>query len=364
MRASSLRRRRLIAGAMAAAGAAIAGRRATAAQRRLDGERARLEALAAALETPGALIGRRRADGGSEIVSIGERARGDRSPLPADLPLPIASVGKIIVGAATLVVCRDLRVSLDTPVRALLPRVPLPSPPPDLTLRQLGSHRSRLPEPVANPRFQEAIVRDPARRWSAAQILAHAQGAPRAYSNANSVLLGLVLERLRGQPIATVLRQTILAPLAMTATATPADSAWRAAGVRGMRHAREGRPLSYGSIPIDVTEFEPGWAGVAGDWSSTVADLLALLHGLQVERRLGDEVANGLADWSASTEVDTGLHWMRHGPLQGHSGDVPGFSAAAWWDSRSGDCWAALANLSNTRDGRNPAFALVQALAG
>jgi D-alanyl-D-alanine carboxypeptidase len=360
MRASSPRRQ-FCASLLAAACGLAPARRAAAASTDLAERSAPLTALLASLEAPGAIIGHRLAAGATRVLRIGQRAHGEAAPLPRELPLPVGSVGKIVVGAATLIVCRELGVPLDTPVKALLPRVPLPSAPADLTLRALGTHSSQLPEPIAHPDFQAAVLREPARRWPAEAILAYAAGRPRAYSNANTVLLGLLLERLRDQPVATVLRQTVLDPLGLAATTTPAQGGWRAAGVRALRHARPGRPLSYGEVPTDVTDLEPGWAGIAGDWSSTVDDLLALLHGLQVHRSLGDALPADLSQWT-SAQSSMGFHWMRHGRLQGHSGDVPGFSAAAWWDSRSGDSWAVIVNLSNTRDGRNPASELVWAL--
>jgi D-alanyl-D-alanine carboxypeptidase len=98
------------------------------------------------------------------------------------------------------------KLSLDADVRDLLPGVPLP--PGKTTVQSLLNHSSGLPDDApAFPRGGEGRLWrgfEPGTRWS--------------YSNLGFLLLGMIVERLEGQPLAEVMRRRILQPLGMTAT--------------------------------------------------------------------------------------------------------------------------------------------------
>jgi D-alanyl-D-alanine carboxypeptidase len=337
--------------------------------------RAALDKLLAKHAIPGAVVAVRAPDGAIQTLALGSRDRAGSAALPLDVPLPIGSVGKVVLGAAVLVACRDQRIGLDTPVRPFLPPNLRERVPSSITWRMLGTHTSGLAEPIRNQAFQAAVMRAPGRRWLPEEILAFAfeqrpaapPGERHVYSNANSVLLGEALAVLRGQSAVQAIQELVLAPLALRQTDTPAQSTWRAHGVRAYRHARPGRPLAYGQTFLEVTPFDPSWAGLGGDWSSTVDDLCRLMGGLAVQQALGRDTLRELAHWvdadhAAVDATRYGFHWMARGRLQGHLGDVPGFSAVAWVDREQGTAWAAIANLSNTADGRHPASLLLEGL--
>jgi D-alanyl-D-alanine carboxypeptidase len=98
--------------------------------------------------------------------------------------------------------------------------------PPDLdfdtngaTIRQLLGHRSGLPgyDPALfNPALQESPSTDRKRVWTPAEMLelVIADRAPAGdafhYTNTNYLLLGLVIEQVRGRPVAEVLRDGVL----------------------------------------------------------------------------------------------------------------------------------------------------------
>jgi hypothetical protein len=154
-----------------------------------------------------------------------------------------------------------------------------------------------------------------------------------------------------------------LEPLGLGQTRHPAEEGWRANRIKGFRHAPPERPNGDGAVRIEATRFSPSLFGVAGDWSSTVGDLLG------AARRLGEgrgdlaEVAGrhreSLRAASRWANPALGFHWMRFGRWVGHTGDVPGFSAVMAYDSASGEARAALVNLSNTAGGKAPARLLV-----
>ena len=138
--------------------------------------------------------------------------------LRVDDQLAIASVTKSLVAAQVMQMVEAGELGLDDPVADHLP--------PDLdfdtnaaTIRQLLEHRSGIPgyDPALfNPARQESPSSDPQRFWTPAEMLElvlpdrHPPGETFEYTNTNYLLLGLVIEQVRGRPIAEVLRDGVL----------------------------------------------------------------------------------------------------------------------------------------------------------
>jgi D-alanyl-D-alanine carboxypeptidase len=283
--------------------------------------------------------------------------------LGGDVSLPIGSVGKAILGWVFLRVAHAQALSLDTPVAQVLSIIGGLD---GITLRMLGEHRSGLAEPIASNAFQQAIVANPKRQWTFKEVLQVALDQPRqnapgerfAYSNANSTLLALVLEELSGQPLQVLVQQTLeAAGCPLPSLRCPANLVWRSSGIRAFRHAKPDWPIGYGKTFTDVSAFNPSWSGAGGDWSLNIHDLL------KAARLLGASAAERLPGLPPARRhsQDYDFHWQRHGDLQGHLGDVPGFSAALLYEPKTQTAFAAITNLSNASDGSNPAYRLLNA---
>jgi D-alanyl-D-alanine carboxypeptidase len=158
-----------------------------------------------------------------EVVWTGSsgRTRDGAAPVTADMPLVIGSVTKTFVSAAVLQLVEEGGLSLDDPVRRHLPELSWLSP--EITIRQLLDHTSGLAD-VFNDATRRGLEKEPAHPWSAAEIFAtlhepwYAPGEGWAYANTNYFLLGLVIERLAGQPLATELERRFIGPLGLSAT--------------------------------------------------------------------------------------------------------------------------------------------------
>jgi D-alanyl-D-alanine carboxypeptidase len=108
--------------------------------------------------------------------------------------------------------------------------------------------------------------------------------------------------------------------------------------------------------------FNPSWANAGGDWSARISDLLAFGRFLLAVALLSPAWFTPFISTSAASRSGDrgyGFHCMRRGEWFGHTGDVPGFSAALWMHPQSGECIVALSNLSNTSAGKNPADELL-----
>lgn len=138
--------------------------------------------------------------------------------LRVDDQFAIASVTKSVVAAQVMQMVEAGELALDDPAADHLP--------PDLdfdangaTIRQLLGHRSGLPgyDPALfDPALQESPSADLQRVWTPAEMLGlvladrNPPGKAFEYNNTNYLLLGLVIEQVRGRPIAEVLRKGAL----------------------------------------------------------------------------------------------------------------------------------------------------------
>jgi D-alanyl-D-alanine carboxypeptidase len=133
--------------------------------------------------------------------------------LQVDDQFAIASTTKSLVAAQVMQMVEAGELSLDDLATDHLPAV-LDFDTNQATIRHLLGQRSGIPDylPVVN----EKLVAEPLRLWTPAEVLelapAHRTpvGDEFEYGNTNYVLLGLVIEQVRGRPIAEVLRDGVL----------------------------------------------------------------------------------------------------------------------------------------------------------
>lgn len=125
----------------------------------------------------------------------------------------IYSITKSIIAAQVMQMVEAGELDLDDPATDHLP--------PDLdfdtngaTIRQLLGHRSGIPDYQAE--LDHRLLTHRRRFWTPAEVLELAPtertpaGEEFEYANVNYVLLGLVIEQVRGRPVADVLRDGVL----------------------------------------------------------------------------------------------------------------------------------------------------------
>ncbi len=126
----------------------------------------------------------------------------------------VGSISKSLVAAQVMQLVEAGDLELDDPAADHL------SPELDFdtngaTIRQLLSHRSGIPEYYTSD-FEYKLVTDPRRVWTTEVLLESLPDARGSvdvdfeYSGTNYVLLGLVIEHLRGRPLVKVLRDGVL----------------------------------------------------------------------------------------------------------------------------------------------------------
>ncbi len=128
----------------------------------------------------------------------------------------IASATKTFVAAEVLLLASHEGIDLDAPVTQY---VSLPFETDGATIRQLATMTSGFPG-VPDEALNKQVPKDLARAWTAEEIVALAKDQPRVgtlggpgmYNGINYYVLGMVIEKVTGEPLAAVLRRDLLAP--------------------------------------------------------------------------------------------------------------------------------------------------------
>lgn len=150
-------------------------------------------------------------------------------PLTVNHRMYIASLGKVFTASIALQLCDEGRLDLDEPVTTWLPggvtkRLPMSDA---ITLRHLLSHRSGISDYMNDAvEWRTDFISDSGREWTHSDILSYLYDKPLLfepgsefeYSNSNYILAGMIIEKVTGQLLHTLIRKRILAPLGLKHT--------------------------------------------------------------------------------------------------------------------------------------------------
>ncbi|WP_104174112.1 serine hydrolase [Arthrobacter sp. Y81] len=258
--------------------------------------------------------------------SAGEAAR-------ATDPVHVGDLTQPLVAVSVLKLAEEGKLSLDEPASTYLPELQgLLHQPEPYTVRRLLGHTSGMPDyhgPLLDSVPPQQAL---ATRLSSEDKLALTAMLPwqrrRAqsfsYSDSNYIALGLIVERLRGRPLAAVLWADVGQPLGLGGTRLTDDGPVP----EGMVH---GSTLIDGEL-VDTTYAALHSGSGATGLVSTMADVNkffdALLDGRLIRRDLVAEMQGPI-----HAEYGLGLfQWndrCTNGFYYGYVGDVPGYGTVA-----------------------------------
>lgn len=287
---------------------------------------------------PGVVVALRDGDD-VRVIALGQARTNPASPMRPGTRFPIASITKSMTATLVMQLVEEHRLSLDDTVASVLPGLLRHGR--SITVRDLLSHRSGLQEPrlsVDSHRSERTVV-----RAIADAALVDPPDTVTNYRNVNFVILALIVERLRGESLATALRRHVFGPAGMRAAALPPGST----ATPGVAH---GYDVDTAVPPLVVGG---GWDG-AGGVVGSAADVDAFFHSLFTHRLLGARLVDAMARPRPGTAVfdwaGYGLGLARQsthcGEAVGHEGLVLGYSTAAWTMPRTGRSVVVLANSS------------------
>ena len=273
----------------------------------------------------------------------------------------IGSVTKTFTATAILQQVTAGTLSLDDDVATVIPETAATFPETaGVTVRQLLNMSSGLPDYANSPgTVLTEVIKDPTRLWTPQEVIANALQTPVSppgtpgYSTTNTVLLGLMLEKVTGQPldqvVTAVARQAGLTETALppppeqTVLPSPASHGYTDSGFT-QDPVVAGTGLAPGT---DVTDWSMSWGGAGGAMYSTVEDLFAwaatglgtslLPPELAAERLNTDIPATPVGGYGLGIE-QAAVGWI------GHTGQTLGWTSLAAYNPQTGATFAAIAN--------------------
>ncbi|MEU2681234.1 serine hydrolase domain-containing protein [Streptomyces sp. NPDC007107] len=287
---------------------------------------------------PGAAV---LAGNGSEswTLSAGTGTINANRPIKADEHLRIGSQTKTFTAVVVLQLVEEGRVDLDAPIDDYLPGVVTGNgyDGTRITVRQLLQHTGGLGAYSPSPGLKTPPS-NPDGTFSLSTVVRYAldasppvsaPGEGFTYSNTDYYILGMLIEKLTGQPVHKAVTERVIEPLGLPHTRFPApgDRTLPTPAVNGYHGVRVGPVYVW----TPAVSYDPSLYSSAGAMISTLEDLSAFYQALDDGKVLS---AKSLAEMrtvrQVSTDTGYGLGLQTYEPscggtARGHSGGVPGY---------------------------------------
>jgi D-alanyl-D-alanine carboxypeptidase len=267
---------------------------------------------------------------------VADRTTG--AALSSDHHLRVASVAKSLVASVVLQLVEEGALKLNDNVDAWLPGM-LPAHR-DVTIEHLLRLESGIFDFASDERYMAPYLEgDFEHVWTPQALVGlaadHAPTAPPRtrfeYSNTNYVLLGLVVERITGEPLASAVEKRVTTPLGMKATTMETGTQLPA-------------PYAHGYLvgmgePIDVTGISASSTYGCGNMVSTPLDMAVFYRSLVRGQVVSREQLRSMFTTDPAvpaTKYGMGVFRFDHdnylhcGDFIGHDGGIPGYDTVAY----------------------------------
>ncbi len=270
----------------------------------------------------------------------------------------IGSITKTFVATVILQLVKDGKLALDDKMASKLDAETLkPIAFADqITIRQLLGMTSGIPEYMSDPDFRKEMYAQPKRLWRPEELLKvvdgkslfepgaqcpdctascpscclHGPGSCCQYSSTNYILLGMIIEKVTGNPIERELETRIFKPLKLENTYFPTSPSFLGVHSKGYEDLPNDAP--DGDLDDVTTYFNPSALWAAGAIISNLPDLevwlKVLVDGSLLTPKLQKERMTFSKMDLEGIEMGYGLGIMEmFGNFYGHGGDFPGYGA-------------------------------------
>lgn len=255
-------------------------------------------------------------------------------PMHEDNAFRIASVTKTFTGTSLLMLCDEGLINMDSTIAYYLPEYNIPSGH-KITVRMLGNMTSGLfdysedkdlwlrfiesgytlyfpPDSLLSIAFRYPMIFQP--------------GTDYMYCNTNTVLLGLLLEKITGKTAYQAIEEKVLAPLNLKNTYFGGSFFMYAPYSHGYTLGDEGL--------LDATNWNPSWGYTSGAMISNFEDLKQWAYYLANGNLLSETMQAERFDFSTNDYAFCveSVHYKNEEWI-GHPGVMPGYNTQLWYNS-------------------------------
>lgn len=280
---------------------------------------------------PGAMVGIWGPDGNYvKVAGVADTAT--KAPMETDFYHRIGSVTKTFTVTALLQLVDEGKIGLDDPISQYVDGVMEGDA---ISLRHLAGMRSGLVDYTTSEQFVMEYLSDPRRAFTPEELVGYVKDLPLQlrpgttvnYSNTNTVLLGMVIERVSGSRLSDVIDTKIATPLGMEHTSFPMTNAFPTPHAQGYTNQTLDESVTA------ATDWNPSWGGAAGAMISSLDDMRIWVPALAKGDLLTDDTQKQRLQTVNLSEGDDssgyGLGLFNSGGWIGHNGSLPGYKTVS-----------------------------------
>lgn len=256
----------------------------------------------------------------------------NKLPMDASHTFRIGSNTKTMTGTVLLQLVDEERLALNDKLSKFYPEYPKAD---SITIAMLCNMTSGISNYTDNLVWQNTLISNPTKVWTPQEIVDlgfsedfyFSPGSGMHYSNTNTFILGMLIERLTGNSLQSEIENRILKPLNLNNTGF-LTSGLNLPGVHG-----RGYYAGEYAEDEDLTEyFDVSWGWAAGSAYSTPRELHkyveVLVHGGLLSDSLQQRRCNDMI--AATPTVGYGLCLLKRGSFYGHNGGLPGYTSSMY----------------------------------
>ena len=262
-----------------------------------------LERERQAFGAPGATAAKITPDGFTWKGASGLADINTQMPMQPDDIVSIGSDTKAFTGVTTLKLQEKGILDLDDTLGEWAPDIAENIPDGvSITLRQLLNGTSGIVDYANSPRLQQEFIQDPFKPRAPEELVSWIYGEPRSqewiYPNTGVAIVGIVIERATGKPLAEVMREEVLDPLGLDQTFYDGVDDVVGNRARGYQDvfALDGSLIQDGSLNDFLTDLDMSVWGGTGALLSTAQDMAQFSQALFSGALLSSESLEELLD--------------------------------------------------------------------
>ena len=275
---------------------------------------------------------------GSYTTAVGLSNVADSEPMETGFHFRVGSVTKTFTAIAVLQLVDENLIALDEPIQTYLPEKNIPRGD-EITIRMLGNMTSGLFSYSFDSIFQVEFIDNPEKQWSPDSLLERAfchpnlfdPGTEYFYCNTNTIILGLLVEKITDKLIMQVFEEKIFNPLSLNNTVWPVDLTIPSPYSNGYTNQ------TIDGQVVNATHWSPSWAFTAGQLISNIFDLRANIESISEGTLISTKMLKEQQTWyNMPVKGKYGFGIAMVNGWLGHNGSIPGYNTAMYRNNEEG----------------------------